>query len=206
MEKRFTSLSKPWHSGGVLRITSGTHRGRLIKTLPGNSTRPTSERLRQSWLNSIQMRIADARILDLFSGSGALGLEAISRGAAFVFFVEESQKAARLILENAKALGVEDSVRVIQRKVEQVLPMISGEPPFDFVFMDPPYHKGFEEKLLSEWAWESLLTENGMLCMESAYRKEGGFHPPEGLRICRDERYGDSQLTFYVRNERTMNS
>jgi 16S rRNA (guanine966-N2)-methyltransferase len=148
----------------------------------------------------------DARILDLFSGSGALGLEALSRGAASVLFVEENAKAARLILENAKSLGLGESVRVIQRKVEQVLPAISAEPPFDFVFMDPPYERGYEEKLLALWSWDSILSENGMLCIESAWRKEGGFAPPGGFSICRDERYGDSQLTFYVRNERTMSS
>jgi 16S rRNA (guanine966-N2)-methyltransferase len=189
-----------------LRITSGTHRGRLIKTLPGNSTRPTSERLRQSWLNSLQMKLPDSRVLDLFSGSGALGLEALSRGAAFVIFVEENPKAARVILENARALGLQDSVRVIQRKVEQVQPMIASEPPFDFVFVDPPYDQGYEEKLLSGWSWDRCLGENGILCIESAYRKGGGFPPPAGLAISRDERYGDSQLTFYVRKEGTLNS
>lgn len=204
MEKRFTFLSKPWHSREVLRITSGTHRGRLIKTLPGLSTRPTSERLRQSWLNSLQMKLPDSRVLDLFSGSGALGLEAISRGAASVIFVEENPKSARLILENARDLGLEESVRVIARKVEQVLPWIVDETPFDFIFMDPPYLRGYEEKILSSWSWAAVLSERGTLCIESAYRKEGGFAPPPELQISRDERYGDSQLTFYVHNERTM--
>lgn len=190
----------------MLRITSGTHRGRLIKTLPGSSTRPTTERLRQSWLNSLQMRLPEARILDLFSGSGALGLEALSRGSDSVVFVEENTKAARLILENAKSLNLEEQVRVIQRKVEQVLPFLSDEPPFDFIFIDPPYESGFEEKLLGEWPWDKVLSESGTLCLESAYRKEGAFAPPETLTVARHERYGDSQLTFYRFKERTLNS
>lgn len=152
------------------------------------------------------MKLPDSRILDLFSGSGALGLEALSRGAASVVFVEENPKAARLILENARALGLEESVRILPRKVEQVQSEMLLEPPFDFVFVDPPYDRGHEEKLLSGWNWEALLNENGMLCIESAYRKEGGFAPPAGLKIARDERYGDSQLTFYVRNERNLSS
>lgn len=181
----------------MLKITSGIHRGRLIKTLPGLSTRPTTGRLRQSWLNSLQMRLSGARILDLFSGSGALGLEALSRGADLVVFVEENPKAARLILENAKTLKLEDQVRVVQRRVEQVLPFLSDEPPFDFVFIDPPYESGFEEALLADWPWSALLSGSGLICIESAFRKEGAFPPPEFLEVSRHERYGDSQLTFY---------
>ncbi len=190
----------------MLRITSGIHRGRLIKTLAGQNTRPTTERLRQSWLNSLQMRLPEARILDLFSGSGALGLEALSRGADSVVFVEENPKAAQLIRENAKALNLEEQCKVFQKKVEQILPFIQDEPPFDFVFVDPPYEKGHEEKLLNEWPWHKILNSAGRLCIESAYRKEGGFKAPPGLRILRDERYGDSQLTFYERIEGALES
>ncbi|MBU6154543.1 MAG: 16S rRNA (guanine(966)-N(2))-methyltransferase RsmD [Bdellovibrionales bacterium] len=204
MEKRFTSLLKPWHSVLVLKITSGVHRGRLIKTLPGTATRPTSERLRQSWMNSLQMRLGDARILDLFSGSGALGLEALSRGAGSVLFVEENPKAARIIAENAKQLVVEDRVEILNRKVEKILPELLSKAPFDFIFMDPPYECGHEEKLLASWPWDQILNPEGLLCIESAYRKEGGFAPPHSLKIARDERYGDSQLTFYALTERTQ--
>ncbi len=202
MEKHFTSLLKPWHSLPVLKITSGTHRGRLIKTPPGSSTRPTSERLRQSWLNSLQMRLSESRILDLFSGSGALGLESLSRGAESVVFVEENPKAVRIILENAKTLGFQDQVRVLAKRVESVLPLLAEEAPFDFIFVDPPYEKGFEDKLLQDWPWEKVLAPGGVLCIESAYRKEGGHVPPSFLEITRDERYGDSQLTFYKHLER----
>jgi 16S rRNA (guanine966-N2)-methyltransferase len=154
-------------------------------------------------MNSLQMRLGDARILDLFSGSGALGLEALSRGAGFVDFVEENPKAARIIAENAANLGLSEQVRVINRKVEQILPDLVAGPCFDFVFVDPPYERGFEEKLLASWPWNRLLSEGGLLCIESAHRKEGGHAPPASLKITRDERYGDSQLTFYALTERT---
>lgn len=181
----------------MLKITSGVHRGRLIQSLPGSATRPTSERLRQAWLNSLQMSLADTRILDLFSGSGALGLEALSRGAQEVVFVEENPKAAKIILDNAKVLGLSEQVRVMTRKVEQALPHLLEGAPFDFVLMDPPYHQGYEEKLLYQWPWERLLVEGGRLCIESAHTKQGSLAAPEGMEISRDERYGDSQLTFY---------
>lgn len=190
----------------MLRITSGIHRGRLLKTCPGLSTRPTVERLRQAWLNSLQMKLVESRILDLFSGSGALGLEALSRGAGFVVFVEEDPKAVQVIRDNIKSLRLEDQCKVVQRKVEQVLPFLKDEPPFDFIFMDPPYEKGYEEKILSSWPWEQVLLPDGKLCIESASRKEGGFLPPKRLKISRDERYGGSQLTFYDRIEETTES
>ena len=145
------------------------------------------------------MALPEARVLDLFSGTGALGLEALSRGASFVLFVEENPKAAHLIQQNAKTLGMQDQISVLVKKAEKSFTLFAEEPPFDFVFMDPPYEKGYEEKILGEWPWERVLTENGKLCIESAHRKEGGFAAPSSLRIVRDERYGDSQLTFYQR-------
>jgi 16S rRNA (guanine966-N2)-methyltransferase len=201
MEKPFTYPLKTCHNQFVLRITSGIFRGRYIQSLPGLETRPTVERLRQAWLNSIQMGLTDARILDLFSGSGAMGLEAISRGASFVTFVESNPKAAALIQQNINALGVQDQAKVINKKVENALNELIQEPPCDFIFMDPPYHQGFEEMILSQWPITEMLTEQGKLCIESAKRKGsktiGGYPPPANLKITRDERYGDSQLTFY---------
>ncbi len=186
----------------MLRITSGSHRGRNLKAPPGTSTRPTSERLRQAWLNSLQTLLPDARILDLFSGSGALGLEAISRGAASVVFVEENPKAVQVIRENIALLKLENETRVFQKKVEQMLPLLKDEPPFDLIFMDPPYDQKHEEKILETFPWDVLLIEGGRLCVESAYRKEGAYPAPSGLAVVRFERYGDSQLAFYERTIR----
>ena len=152
------------------------------------------------------MKLPETRILDLFSGSGALGLEALSRGAGFVVFVEENPKAAQIIRENIKTLKFEDQCLVHQRKVEQVLSFLKDEPPFDLVFMDPPYEKGYEEKILETWPWETLLADQGKLCIESASRRQGGFLPPQTLKITRDEKYGGSQLTFYDRAEERKDS
>jgi 16S rRNA (guanine(966)-N(2))-methyltransferase RsmD len=152
------------------------------------------------------MLIPEARILDLFSGSGALGLEALSRGADSVVFVEENSKASQLIRENAKTLKLEDQIRILNKKVEQMPLFLKEEPPFDLVFMDPPYEKGFEEKLLNEWPWSLILNDGGRLCIESAYRKSGPFDAPQGLKIVRNERYGDSQLVFYAKVEGVLES
>jgi 16S rRNA (guanine966-N2)-methyltransferase len=166
----------------VLKITSGIYRGRLIQSLPGIETRPTTERLRQAWLNCLQMGLHDSRVLDLFSGSGALGLEALSRGAAFVIFVEANPKAAAVIQQNIKTLGVQDQAKIIIKKIESILPELSKEPPFDFILLDPPYNEGYEEKVLQNWPLQELLTPKGKICVESARQKgagkEGGYAAP----------------------------
>ena len=193
----------------MLRITSGTFRGRYLQSLPGLETRPTTERLRQAWLNSLQMDLPEARILDLFSGSGALGLEAISRGASSVLFVEANPKAAAVIQKNIQSLGVHEQAKVINKRIELALAELTQEPPFDFIFMDPPYHQGFEEMVLQQWPLQDLLSDHGRLCIESARqkgdKKDGGYPAPSSLMITRDERYGGSQLTFYSKSEWSEN-
>lgn len=185
----------------MLKITSGQFRGRLIHSLSGTDTRPTSERLRQAWLNALQVSLQDSRVLDLFSGSGALGLEAISRGASYVVFVESNPKASEIIQKNINLLGIQDQAWVITGKVEQILTRVLEEPPFDLMFMDPPYHQGYEEKILNDWPLKSLLVEHGKICIESARRKgvnpPVGYPAPQGFQIIRDQLYGESQLTFY---------
>lgn len=183
----------------MLKITSGSFRGRFIKSVPGSGTRPTAERIRQAWLNSLQTRIPEARVLDLFSGSGALGFEALSRGASFVLFVEDNSKAAQIIRENIKTLKVDEQAKVMQKRAEQMAPFLADEAPFDLIFVDPPYDKGFEEKILETFHWDEMLSENGRLCIESAFRKEGAFTAPKSLSVARHEKYGDTQLTFYER-------
>lgn len=181
----------------MLKITSGQYRGRVLQTLPGENTRPTMERLRQAWLNSLQFLISEARILDLFSGTGALGFEALSRGAAFVTFVEENPKAVQVILKNAKDLGVLEQVRVYSKSVHSILPTLLNEGAFDFVFMDPPYEKEHEKKTIESWPWEKIVTPEGRICVEMAYSKNGSPPISSNLEIVRDERYGDSRLVFY---------
>lgn len=189
----------------MVRITSGEFRGRSIGTPPGERTRPTQARLRQALLNSLQASITGARVLDLFSGSGALGFEALSRGASEVVFVESARPAIQFIHRNARTLGVEERVRIIPESVDQAWRAIQATGPFDIVLADPPYEGGWEVRLLNEAPWGGLLREGGHFCLEWGALKSRVETLPDRtpfLVKIREKNYGDSVLTTFVADGR----
>lgn len=187
----------------MLRITGGEFRGRLIQTPSGEKTRPTQARLRQAWFNSLQTRISGARVLDLFAGSGALGFEALSWGADHVTFVEQSKSAAKLILENAKVLGVQDRIEIVTGTIENFAKRPSSQP-FDLVFADPPYSEDYEITLLNESPWEQWLTPGGWFFLEWGVQKSRIKSLPDStpfLVKIREKVYGDSVLSTFQKSE-----
>jgi 16S rRNA (guanine966-N2)-methyltransferase len=190
----------------MIRLTGGEFRGRSIRTpkLPERGlglTRPTQAKLRQALFNSLQAYIPDAKILDLFAGPGTLGFEALSRGAERVVFVEEQRSVCRLIEANARELGVEERVRILECTAEQAWSRLTGEAPFDIVLADPPYSGGFETKLLTRAPWTELLTTEGFFCLEWGLVKGGSALPDASpvLVKVREKNYGDSVLTTFRR-------
>mgnify|MGYP001594463364 CR=1 FL=1 len=178
----------------MLKITGGLFRGREIQS-PGGATRPTHAKLRSAWFNSLQGEIEGARVLDLFSGSGILGFEALSRGAESVVFVEKDRGAIRVILGNADALGVRDTIILVhgsfgRAKLDQYL--------FNLVFADPPYGEGLETQVLAAFADGRLILPGGKLCLETGKRTGSLPERQGGLVKTRDKIYGDSMLTTYV--------
>jgi 16S rRNA (guanine966-N2)-methyltransferase len=190
----------------MLRITSGEFRGRLLKSPQGLLTRPTQARLRQALFNSIQTTIPEAKVLDLFAGSGALGFESLSRGASFVTFVENSRAAIKTIEENARDLKVLDRIEIIADSVDKIGSQLIGKmAPFDVVLADPPYVDGWEMKMLEslKWPWDELLSEGGMFCLEWGNQKSQIDSLPDrsGFLVkVREKNYGDSVLTTYTRS------
>jgi 16S rRNA (guanine966-N2)-methyltransferase len=191
----------------MLRITGGRFRGRQIKNPTSDSTRPTQSRMRQAWMNSLQTVIGDARVLELFSGSGALGLECLSWGAASVVFVDQAPRAIQCLRENIKTLDVEGECEVLSGSIDRVKDEILPRGPYDLVLADPPYHEGWERKLLEEWPWAELLKPEGLFCLEWA--PMGKQKTPHGisslpdqtasLEKVREKKYGESMLTTYRR-------
>lgn len=189
----------------MIRLTGGLFRGRSIQTPTGSRTRPTQAKLRQALFNSLQHSIPDARVLDLFAGSGALGFEALSRGASHVTFVEKAKSVVSLIEKNAALLEVKDQVRVIGDSIEHGQKLFLEDAPFDLILADPPYAHGWELKLLTGLPWDKLLAPQGYFCLEWGIQKTQPIILPDTLPFLvktREKNYGDSVLTTYLRESK----
>lgn len=186
----------------MIRITAGEWKGRALATPPNTSTRPTQARLRQALFNSIQFSIADAKILDLFAGSGSLSFEALSRGAASAVLVENHRSALEAIAKNIRDLKIGAQVRLLKEDVMKAIPLAKKSGPFDFVFADPPYAENWEMRLLEELPWSELLTEDGIFCLEWGVQKSKIEEVPqetEHLVKIREKIYGETVLSSYQR-------
>ena len=183
-----------------MRIISGVYRGRVLKSPLNLKTRPTSDRLRETLFNILNPRINDeTRLLDLCAGTGAVGIEALSRGAAFVTFVDKSRKVCGLIETNLDLLEVpEEETEVVCAAAEDYVRR-AREETFDLVFFDPPYNHNYEEILRSVSDDESrLLKPNGVLIAEHHVKNDLWDKIGE-LRRWRLLKQGDSCLSFYER-------
>jgi 16S rRNA (guanine966-N2)-methyltransferase len=179
-----------------MRIVGGRLRGRALAAPKSQSIRPTADRLRESLFNILTHAYGDpisgARVLDLFAGTGALGLEAISRGAAFALFVDDGAEARALMRQNVEALGVAAITRIFRRDATKLGPAHPVEP-FGLVFLDPPYGKGFAEKALAAAREGGWLTDDALIVVEEAV---DAFKPPKGFEESERRQYDDTEFTF----------
>ena len=183
-----------------MRIISGEYGGRVIKSPPDSRTRPTSDRLRETLFNVLAPHIEGARFLDLCSGTGAIGIEALSRGASHVTFVDRSRKACALIEENLDMLGVpEDATEILANSAENFAGR-KHEIGWDIVFFDPPYDMDYGVVLFEFGTPETnLLKEGGMLIAEHHSKNRLPDSAGE-LRRWRRLKQGDTSLSFYERS------
>lgn len=181
---------------GRLRIVAGRLRGRRLTVPAVAGLRPTAERVREALFDILGHDLGGLDVLDLYSGTGALGFEAASRGARRVVFVESQPALARALREAAEALGLGGSVRVIAGRVEDELAGSRLGGPFDLVLADPPYLASGEETLVRRVVARGILAVGGTLVFERAAREEGVSG--EGtLRRVRTSEYGDTALDFF---------
>lgn len=179
-----------------MRVITGTARGRRLKELSGAETRPTTDRVKEALFSIVQFDIEGRRVLDLFGGTGQLGIECLSRGAESATFVDMRKEAAALIRENLALTGLGERARVLQ---SDYLSFLTGcKEKFDLIFLDPPYASGFLEKALETIAAIDILSQNGIIVCESAMEK---VLPPlnEPYKIGKEYRYGKIKLTTYRR-------
>ncbi|MDO8535020.1 MAG: 16S rRNA (guanine(966)-N(2))-methyltransferase RsmD [Xanthobacteraceae bacterium] len=180
-----------------MRIVAGRLRGRALKSPVSAAIRPTADRLREAIFNVLVHAygdpITDARVLDLFAGTGALGLEALSRGAGFALFVEEAAEARALIRENVEALGLTGATRIFRRDASKLGDAKPIEP-FTLVFCDPPYGQGLAERALAGARAGGWLAPGALIVVEEA--SESGFTPPAGFGELERRRYDDSEIVI----------
>ncbi len=174
-----------------IRVAGGIYKGRELKTLPGMDTRPTTGRVREAIFSILQHDIEGARILDIFSGSGALAIEALSRGASSGVLIEKNQKAVGIIKANLKKLDIE--ARLIVNNYKPALKLLDEEGErFDLIFADPPYKLLGPDEMADELSKYSLAKSGSMLIMEHA-----GNVVPADERVIKTRRFGDSAISIY---------
>ena len=177
-----------------MRVITGTARGRKLGQLQGMDTRPTTDQVKESIFNIIQFDIEGRRVLDLFAGTGQLGIEALSRGAAGCTFVDQRKDAVALVRSNLKLCQLSDKARVVQGEALSFLSTVRER--YHLVFLDPPYRTDLLENAIKKIAEIDMLTENGIIICESPADK---VLPelPQPYRKGREYRYGKIKITVY---------
>lgn len=186
-----------------MRVISGLAKGRKLQTIEGLSTRPTTDRIKETLFNIIAFDLPEADFLDLFSGSGAIGIEALSRGASKAVFVENNLQCQQIIRENLLHTGLDKLGRVLGLEVLQALTQLSKEETiFDIIFLDPPYAAGLTESTLKEIVRGGLLKKNGYIIVERAAQIP--LVPIPGLRVLREKEYRTTVMTFLCLEEENL--
>lgn len=180
-----------------MRVIGGAAKGRRLSTLQTMALRPTPDRVREALFNIVGSRIEEAAVLDLFAGSGAIGLEALSRGAREVVWVEQHEAACRLIEKNLRTCGLHAQASVRRADVRQALPALKAAGKrFDLIFLDPPYQSSLVEETLRQLGDGALLNADGQVVAEHFFKRE--LREQYGhLRRTRVARFGNVALSFY---------
>ena len=182
-----------------MRIIGGKHRGAKLYTLEGLDTRPTLDRVKEPLFSILNFELPDATVLDLFAGSGALGLEAISRGAKKAILCDASSKAIHIIEQNVDKLQEKSNVRLLQKDYEKALEILKQEKrKFDIVFLDPPYRTNFASKAAQKIVQYELLSQDGIIIVETDCKEDvkAKINELGCLDIYDERKYGRANLIF----------
>ena len=178
-----------------MRVISGNARSLRLKTIEGNGTRPTTDRIKETLFNMINDRMYDCRFLDLFSGSGAIGIEALSRGAREAVFVENNKKAVSCIKENLKFTKLIDRAQIIERNAESAVAGLSGR--FDVIFMDPPYDNEYEKKILELISESDIADRDTLIIVEASLDTKMDYLNEYGYDIVKEKTYKTNKHSAY---------
>lgn len=186
-----------------MRVIAGKARRLALKTVSGPDTRPTTDRIKETLFNMIQDELYGVRFLDLFAGSGAIGIEALSRGAGEAVFVEKNPAAVKCIRDNLKFTRLEADASVMQADVFTALRRLEGKGSFDIVFMDPPYGLSLERRVLEMLVHSEIIDQRTLLIVEASLETDFSYLEPTGYRALRRKEYKTNVHMFLRRDKRS---
>ncbi len=182
----------------MVRVIAGSARRLQLKTLNSYEMRPTQDIIKETLFNTVQTLIPGSYFLDLFAGSGAIGIEALSRGASRVVFVENNRSAVALINENLEHTHLAEKAEVFTADALVTLHSFNGRRKFDMIYIDPPYKTGLYEPVLRTIASSDILSENGLTIIESLREEDLSFTEELGFKITKEKLYKNNKHVFMV--------
>ena len=182
-----------------MRVIAGTAKRLQLKTIEGLDTRPTTDRIKETLFNMITNSLADCNFLDLFSGSGAIGIEALSRGAAHAAFVEQNRKATKCIKENLAFTKLADRAVVYETDVISAIKRMENSKEYDFIFMDPPYNQLLEKKVLEYLSSSNIMAEDCTIIVEASLETDFSYVEELGFEIIKEKKYKTNKHVFLER-------
>lgn len=179
-----------------MRVIAGRARRTILKTPSGLSTRPTTDRIKETLFNMINNDLVDSRFLDLFSGSGGIGIEALSRGASFCVFVENNKEAIECIKENIEKTRFANESKILFKDVNAAIKELANGEKFDIIFMDPPYNMNIEKDILIDLKSAKLVDMNTIIIIEASIETEFDFISDIGYDILKIKEYKTNKHIF----------
>lgn len=177
-----------------MRVGGGNTKGRRLQSVPGRHVRPTSGRVREALFNTLRQRVPGSIFVDMFAGTGSVGLEALSQGARHVYFVEKDRDALAVLHANVRHCGVEPQATVVEAELPKAIEMLAVIPQVDVIFMDPPYASGLAGATLRALDEHGLLSFHGLIVWQHAAQRAPQTQPRHELLLTK--RYGNTQLSF----------
>ena len=189
-----------------MRIIAGKARRLPLKTLPGKDTRPTTDRIKETLFNMLAPELEGAYFLDLFAGSGQIGLEAVSRGSAYCVFVDNNKKACEVIRDNMEFTKLADQCMLMNTDVLTALRQLEGKYRFDLIFMDPPYNQNLEPDILQYLSQSSIMKDDALIIVEADEHTDFSFVKELGYSMLKEKIYKTNKHVFLSLDQEHANA
>lgn len=191
--------ARQWIGRENMRVIAGSKRRLQLKTVPGMGTRPTTDRIKETLFNMIADEIYGKVFLDMFAGSGQIGIEALSRGASHAYFIEKDRNAIACIEDNLRSTNLMDIASIIKGDYAQTLQRIPASAKVDVVFMDPPYNNEIEHDVLQRLMESEVLAENALIIIEASLTTDFSYITELGYKLLKEKRYKTNKHVFVER-------